>query len=146
MSVAAYPEKHPEVGSLEADIEHLKETLDAGASKAICGFVLDAAAYGRFLEQCDRHGVDAPIVPGLMPLGSWTRLRRLATANVASIPVWRDRLFSQAAALTELMPYLSAASTIEQPRRLIACGAPAAHVYTMNRWAPPLALAKMLGH
>lgn len=81
-----------------------------------------------------------------MPLGSWTRLRRSATANGASIPVWLDRLFSQAAALPELMPYLSAASTIELARRLIAFGAPAVHVYTMNRWDPPLALAKMLGH
>lgn len=146
ISVAAYPEKHPEAHTLDEDIEHLKEKLDAGASKAICQFVLDAAAYGRFLERCDRHGVSAPIVPGLMPLDSWTRLRRFATANGASIPAWLDRLFSQAEAWPELMPYLSAASTIEQARRLIAFGAPAVHVYTLNRWAPPLALAKMLGH
>lgn len=146
ISVAAYPEKHPAADTLEEDIDHLKEKLDAGASRAICQFVLDPAAYGRFLETCGARGIEAPIVPGLMPLEGWTRLRGFARANGAHVPDWLDRLFAQAEEEPELQPYLSAAVTAEQARRLVGYGAPALHVYTMNRWPLPLAVAKLLGH
>ena len=146
LSVAAYPEKHPEAGTLSEDIDHLKEKLDAGARRAYCQFVLDPAAYGRFLDACARHGIDAPIVPGLMPLEGWARLRGFARANGARVPDWLDRLFAQAEGAPELTPHLAAAATLEQARRLIAYGAPALHVYCMNRWPLPLALARLLGH
>jgi methylenetetrahydrofolate reductase (NADPH) len=128
------------------DIDHLKEKLDAGASSAVCQFVLDPAAYGQFVESCARAGIDAPIVPGLMPLEGWTRLRGFARANGTAVPDWLDRLFRQAEETPELLPALSAAATLEQARRLIAYGAPALHVYCMNRWPLPLALARLLGH
>ncbi len=146
IAVAAYPEKHPEADTLDEDIEHLKEKLDAGASKAVCQFALDPAAYARFLDTCGRHGIDAPIVPGLMPLENWSRLRGFARANGVSVPSWLDHLFAEGNQPPELLPYLSAAATIEQARRLIGYGAPALHVYTMNRWPLSLALAKLLGH
>ncbi|SIO00620.1 5,10-methylenetetrahydrofolate reductase (NAD(P)) [Rhodovulum sp. ES.010] len=146
IAVAAYPEKHPEAGTMSEDIDHLKEKLDAGARRAYCQFVLDPAAYGRFLDTCARHGIDAPIIPGLMPLEGWTRLRGFARANAARVPDWLDRLFAQGEETPELMPYLAAAATAEQARRLIAYGAPALHVYCMNRWPLPLALARLLGH
>lgn len=146
ISVAAYPEKHPEADTLSEDIDHLREKLDAGASRAYCQFVLDPAAYGRFLDACAPHGIDAPIIPGLMPLDGWTRLRSFALANGARIPDWLERLFAQGEESPELMPYLAATATMEQARRLIAYGAPALHVYCMNRWPLPLALAQMLGH
>jgi methylenetetrahydrofolate reductase (NADPH) len=146
IAVAAYPEKHPEAGSLDEDIGHLKEKLDAGASVAFCQFVLDPAAYGRFLEACARRGIEAPIVPGLMPLDGWTRLRGFARANGTTVPDWLERLFRQGEETPELMPALAATATLEQARRLIAYGAPALHVYSMNRWPLPLALARLLGH
>jgi methylenetetrahydrofolate reductase (NADPH) len=146
ITVAAYPEKHPEAATLGADIDHLKEKLDAGAKAAVCQFVLDPAAYGRFLEACARHGIDAPIVPGVMPLEGWNRVRAFAIANGASVPDWLDRLFSRGEETPELMPYLSAAATLEHARRLVAYGAPSLHVYAMNRWPLPLALARLLGH
>ena len=146
ITVAAYPEKHPEAETLDADIDHLKEKLDAGARAAVCQFVLDPAAYGRFLDACARHGIDAPIVPGVMPLEGWTRVRSFARANDTSVPDWLDRLFTRGEETPELMPYLSAAATVEHARRLIAYGAPSLHVYAMNRWPLPLALARLLGH
>ena len=146
ISVAAYPEKHPEADTLSEDIDHLKEKLDAGATRAYCQFVLDPAAYGRFIEACADHGIDAPIIPGLMPLDGWTRLRSFARANGARVPEWLDRLFAEGEETPELMPYLAASATVEQARRLIAYGAPALHVYAMNRWPLPLALARILGH
>jgi methylenetetrahydrofolate reductase (NADPH) len=81
-----------------------------------------------------------------MPLDGWTRLRGFARANGASVPDWLDRLFRQGEETPELMPSLAAAATLEQARRLVAYGAPALHVYSMNRWPLPLAVARLLGH
>lgn len=145
LSVAAYPETHPAARTPEADIDYLRQKLEAGARRAYCQFVLDPAAYGRFLDACGRHGIDAPIIPGLMPLEGWARLRGFARANGASVPAWLDRLFAPAEKRPELMPYLAAAATVEQARRLVAYGAPALHVYTMNRWPQALALAHLMG-
>lgn len=146
IAVAAYPEKHPEAETLSEDIDHLKAKVDAGASRAYCQFVLDPAAYGRFLEACAQHGIDVPIIPGLMPLEGWTRLRSFARVTGAGVPDWLDRLFSQGEDTPELMPHLAAVATLEQARRLIAFGAPALHVYCMNRWPLALSLARLLGH
>lgn len=146
ITVAAYPEKHPEADTLDADIDHLKEKIDAGASRAICQFVLDPAAYGRFLDDCALHGISAPIIPGIMPLEGWNRVRGFALANGVAVPDWLDRLFAHADDEPELMPYLSATATFEHARRLIGYGAPGLHVYTMNHWPLPLALARLLGH
>ena len=146
IAVAAHPEKHPEAETLDEDIDHLKRKLDAGASAAFCQFVLDPAAYGRFLETCGRRGIDTPIVPGLMPLERWPRLKRFARANGAAVPDWLNRLFARTETSPELEPCLAAAITVEHARRLIAYGAPELHVYTMNRWPLPVTLAAVLGH
>lgn len=145
ISVAAYPEKHPEADNLESDIAHLKEKLDAGADRAICQFVLNPEAYGRFVERCTAHGITAPIIPGLMPLDSWPRVRRFALSTGTSIPNWLDRMLNQAGERPETLPLVGMAATLEQARRLIAYGAPALHVYTLNHWQLPLALAQCLG-
>ncbi|MCF3973989.1 methylenetetrahydrofolate reductase [Paracoccus salsus] len=145
IAVAAHPETHPEAESAEADIDHLRGKLDAGAGAAYCQFVLDPAAYGRFIEACARRGIDAPLIPGLMPMERWPRLRRFARANGTAVPDWLDRLFAKAEATPELEPYLAAAMTVEHARRLVAYGAPALHVYTMNRWPLPMALAAFVG-
>ena len=146
IAVAAYPEKHPEAGSLLEDIDHLKEKIDGGASRAYCQFVLDPAAYGQFLEDCARRGIEVPIIPGLMPLDGWKKLRPFAQANGTRIPDWLDSLFACGEETPELMPYLAAAATVEQARRLIAYGAPSIHIYCLNRWPHSLALARLLGH
>lgn len=146
IAVAAYPEKHPEADDLDSDISRLREKIDAGATMAYCQFVLEPSAYGRFLEKCAQNGINVPIVPGLMPLDNWKRTRSFAVANGTSIPEWLDRLFALGAQTPKIMPNLAVAVMIEQARRLIAYGAPALHVYTMNRWLLPLTLARLLGH
>jgi methylenetetrahydrofolate reductase (NADPH) len=145
IAVAAHPETHPEAQDAVQDIDHLKRKLDKGATAAYCQFVLDPAAYGRFLDACGCHGIDVPIIPGLMPMDRWPRLKRFARANGAAVPDWMDRLFSKAEATPALETYLAAAMTVEHARRLVAYGAPEIHVYTMNRWPLPMALATMLG-
>ncbi len=146
IAVAAHPEKHPEAQTPEQDIDHLKRKLDAGAGSAYCQFVLDPAAYGRFLEACARRGVEAPLIPGLMPLERWPRLKRFALMNGTSVPEWLNQLFARTETTPELEPYLAAALTIEHARRLIAYGAPEIHVYTMNRWSLSMALSLVTGH
>ncbi|MCZ0813041.1 MAG: methylenetetrahydrofolate reductase [Pseudomonadota bacterium] len=146
IAVAAHPETHPEAETPGRDIEYLKRKLDAGAGTAFCQFVLDPAAYGRFLEACGRRGIDAPIIPGLMPLERWPRLKRFARMNGAMVPDWLNQLFARAETAPELEPYLAAAMTIEHARQLIAYGAPEIHVYTMNRWPLSMALATFMGH
>ena len=81
-----------------------------------------------------------------MPLEGWTWVRSFALANGVSVPDWLDLLFTRGEEMPELMPYLSAAATVEHARRLIAYGAPSLHIYAMNRWPLPLALARLLGH
>ena len=146
ISVAAYPEKHPEAESLEKDIDYLKKKLDAGASKAICQFVLDPEAYGRFLDACARRGVTAPIVPGLMPLENWSRVRALAVMNGTSVPQELDSLFMNLKDRGEDSRSAAKNVFLKDAHRLIAYGAPALHVYALNRWEMPLALARVLGH
>lgn len=146
VAVAAHPEKHPEAVSPDADIDYLKRKVDSGASRAYCQFVLDPEVYGRFLDACGKRGVDIPIVPGLMPLDDWPRMRRFAVANGATIPAWLDQLFDEGERTPALMPHLATALAVEHARRLIAYGAPELHVYTMNRWPLPLLIARLLGH
>lgn len=144
ISVAAYPEKHPQARTLEEDIDHLKEKLDAGASEAICQFVLDPSAYARFLDACGRRGVTAPLVPGLMPLENWPRVRAFAAANETRIPRRLDRLFGALDAQSDARRLAAMAVFAEQARQLVSYGAPALHIYALNRWEMPLALAQLL--
>lgn len=144
ISVAAYPEKHPEAASLEEDIDYLKRKLDSGASRAICQFVLQPEAYARFLDKCASRGVTAPIIPGLMPLENWPRVRALAEANGTAIPEILDRLFADLENTADARRLATMALLIEHARQFVAYGAPALHVYALNRWQTPLALARVL--
>ncbi len=145
ISVAAYPETHPEAATLEVDIDHLKEKIDAGASKAICQFVLDPEAYARFLDACGRRDVSAPIVPGLMPIYNWERVKRFAEANGTMVPEHLEALFARSDLSREDQQSLATDVLIEHARRLMAYGAPALHVYALNRWQMPLDLARAIG-
>lgn len=145
ISVAAYPEKHPEAESLDADIDHLKEKLDAGASRAVCQFVLDPADYGAFLDRCAARGIDKPVVPGVMVLTHWPRARRFARQVGAKVPAWLDDLFDGLEGEPEAVRLTAMTVVQEQVRRLVAHGAPALHFYTMNHWAIPLTAAHLLG-
>ena len=145
IAVAAYPEKHPEAESLEEDIDFLKAKLDAGATEAFCQFVLDPAAYARFLDACGKRGISAPIIPGLMPLDNWPRVRAFAQANGTTVPEALDHLFAQLEYPGETHSLAAMALLMEHARQFVSYGAPALHIYTLNRWQMPLALALALG-
>ncbi len=144
ISVAAYPEEHPEAGSLDEDIDFLKQKLDAGASKAICQFVLDPEAYARFIEACAKRGVTAPIIPGLIPLENWARVRRFAESNGTVIPEALDRRYADLEPGSEACRAVTEELLVQHAHQLVSYGAPALHVYALNRWELPLALARDL--
>ncbi len=145
ISVAAYPEGHPEAESLDADIEHLKAKLDAGADRAICQFTLEPAHYGRFRERCAKHGITTPIVPGIMTLTLWPRVRRFALRAGTTVPAWLDEIFDGTEGEPEVQRMTAMTVMAEQVRRLVAYGAPALHFYTLNHWVLPLTAAHLAG-
>ncbi|MFQ5610492.1 MAG: methylenetetrahydrofolate reductase [NAD(P)H], partial [Woeseiaceae bacterium] len=93
ISVAAYPEVHPEAKSARADLDNLKRKLDAGASRAITQFFFDIEFYFRFRDQCAAAGINAPIVPGILPITRFPQLTKFATQCGATVPEWLEDRF-----------------------------------------------------
>lgn len=145
ISVAAYPEGHPEATSLDDDIDHLKMKLDAGADRAICQFTLDPADYGRFLERCAKHGITTPVIPGVMSLTLWPRVRRFALRTGTRVPAWLDTIFSGTEGEPEVQRMTAMTVTAEHVRQFVAYGAPGLHFYTLNHWVLPLTAAHLAG-
>ncbi|HGG64385.1 MAG TPA: 5,10-methylenetetrahydrofolate reductase, partial [Rhodobacteraceae bacterium] len=94
--VGAYPEPHPESPDTAADVDWLKRKIDAGASSAITQFFFEAETFFRFRDACEKAGIDAPIIPGIMPITSWTGIKKFAAGCGASIPTWLDDAFTKA--------------------------------------------------
>ncbi|RMG57797.1 MAG: methylenetetrahydrofolate reductase [NAD(P)H], partial [Gammaproteobacteria bacterium] len=93
ISVAAYPEKHPEASSLQADLDNLKRKVDAGASRAISQFFFDIGTFLRFRDRARAAGIDIPIVPGILPVTNFARVVEFAGRCGASVPRWMAELF-----------------------------------------------------
>ncbi len=133
LSVAAYPEGHPESGSLAEDIAHLGQKLAAGARRAITQFCFDTETWLRFRDRCVAAGIRAPLVPGIMPIVNFPQLQRFAQRCGASVP---DSLAARFAALGEdsaAQHELAAEVAIAQVERLVRHGVDALHFYTLNR-------------
>jgi methylenetetrahydrofolate reductase (NADPH) len=122
VSVSAYPEKHPDSPSARHDLELLKAKIAAGASRAITQFGFDNAAIARFRDTCARHGIDAPIVPGLMPTTNIKGVRRMAAKAGASVPAWLNRLYEGLEDEPETRKLVAAAVLAEQVEELRAEG------------------------
>lgn len=145
IEVAAYPEFHPEAPSPAADLEHFARKVRAGADSAITQYFFTAEAYFRFVDDCERLGLDLPIVPGIMPITNYKQLARFSDGCGAEIPRWiRRRLESYGEDLAAIRAFgLDVVS--ELCARLLAAGAPGLHFYTLNRAAATLALWERLG-
>lgn len=131
--VGAYPERHPEARSDDADIEWLKRKLDAGADSAITQFFFEAETFLRFRDRAEKAGIDARrIIPGIVPIENWQGIRKFALATGASVPAWLDDAFDKAArdGREEL---LATAQCTELCDKLLIEGVPALHFYTLNR-------------
>ncbi|MFP4327666.1 MAG: methylenetetrahydrofolate reductase [NAD(P)H] [Paracoccaceae bacterium] len=130
--VGAYPDPHPEARHEGADVEWLKRKIDAGASEAITQFFFEAETYFRFRDRCEKAGIDAPIVPGIMPIENWTGIRRFAKSCGARIPDWLENAFEKAVR-DGREDLLATAVCAELCSDLIDGGADALHFYTLNR-------------
>ena len=94
LSVAAYPEGHPETGTVEADLENLKRKVDAGATRAITQFFFDTDLFLRYRDRCVASGIDVPLVPGILPITRFAQLLRFAGRCGASVPDWLHQRFA----------------------------------------------------
>ena len=145
IEVAAYPEIHPQARSPEADLQAYAAKVRAGADSAITQYFYSADAYFRFCEDARRLGLDVPIVPGIMPIGSSTQLMRFSDACGAEIPRWirlRLQAFGDDTASIKSCGLDVVTGLCEQLRR---GGAPGLHFYTMNQSAATLELCARLG-
>jgi len=145
VSVAAYPEGHPEARSAREDLDHLKRKLDAGASRAITQFFYDNEVYLRFRDACARSGIRAPIVPGILPIHKFRQVKRLARRCGTSIPEWLENRFAGLDEDAETSRLLGAAVAVEQVEFLRRHGVSEYHFYTLNRAELTYAVCHALG-
>ena len=130
--VGAYPEKHPESGDAAADIEWLKRKIDAGATSAITQFFFEAETFFRFRDACEKAGIDAPIIPGILPIENWNGARKFAQMCGTSIPQIVADAFDNAAK-TGSTDLLATALATELCDDLIRGGVNDLHFYTLNK-------------
>jgi len=145
ISVAAYPETHPEAASPEADLDNLKRKLDAGATRAITQYFFEPGLFLRFLDRCLAAGITAPIVPGIMPVSNFAQAARFSAQCGASIPEWLATLFEGLDQDAETRRMVAAVAAAEQVRLLQANGIDEFHFYTLNRPDLTYAIAHILG-
>ena len=145
VSVAGYPEKHPESATLNSDIDNLKAKVDAGADRIITQFGFDNTYYLRFLERARAAGIWVPIIPGLVPIHNFRQVAGFAIKAGASVPAWMARRFEgleDDAATTHLV---AAAVTTEQAMDLVDEGIKSFHFYSLNRADLVYAICHLLG-
>lgn len=145
ISVAAYPETHPEAPSADFDLENLRRKLDAGASRAITQFFFDIEAFLRFRDRCAAAGIDASIVPGILPITRFPQVLRFAARCGAVIPRWLEERFRGLDDDAETRRLISASVAIEQVQQLKHHGVRDFHFYTLNRAELTYAICHALG-
>jgi methylenetetrahydrofolate reductase (NADPH) len=145
ISVAAYPETHPEARSADADIDNLKRKIDAGATRAITQYFFDPAVYFRFLERVRKAGITVPVVPGIMPVMNFSQTAKFSKACGASVPAWLARLFEGLDEDADTRKLVAATVVAEQVRALHAGGVREFHFYTLNRADLAFAICHILG-
>jgi methylenetetrahydrofolate reductase (NADPH) len=132
LRVGAYPDKHPEAADAQADVLWLKRKLDAGASSAITQFFFEAETFLRFRDRCEKAGITAPIIPGILPIENWEGVRRFAQRCGTPVPQWLDDAFA-AAKRDGREDLLSVALATELCDTLRGEGVEDFHFYTLNR-------------
>lgn len=133
ISVAAYPEPHPEAPSPKLDLDNLKRKIDAGASRAITQFFFDTDVFLRFRDRCAAAGIHAPIVPGILPVTRFPQVVRTAERCGASIPDWLRSRFAGLDEDDDTRRMIAASVAIEQVQSLVRHGVRDFHFYTLNR-------------
>jgi methylenetetrahydrofolate reductase (NADPH) len=145
ISVAAYPECHPDSASPEADLENLKAKIDAGADRAITQFFFSPETFFRFRDRAVAAGIKAEIVPGILPVSSVAQTRKFAQQCGAKIPTGMDRVFEGHDDHPETRQLVAATLAAEMCRKLYAGGTRHFHFYTLNRAALSYSICHLLG-
>ena len=145
ISVAAYPEVHPEAPNAQFDLENLKRKIDAGANRAITQFFFDTDAYLRFRDLAVAAGIERVIVPGILPITRFPQLQRFAAQCGASVPEWLHERFAGLDDDEQTRQIIAANVAIEQVRRLQQEGVNEFHFYTLNRSELTVAICHALG-
>lgn len=130
--VGAYPERHPEATSDDADIDWLKAKIDAGATEAITQFFFEAETFLRFRDRCTKAGITAPIIPGILPIENWTGTRKFAERCGANVPQWLIDAYAKAQR-DDREQLLSISIATELCSDLMDEGVDALHFYTLNK-------------
>ncbi len=145
ISVAAYPETHPEAASQDADLDNLKRKIDAGATRAISQFFFEADTFLRFRDRVRSAGIDVPLIPGMLPVTNFKQVVKFSALCGATVPSWLADLFEGLDDDTETRKLVAATVAAEQCQRLWDGGAEAFHFYTLNRADLTYAICHILG-
>lgn len=145
ITVSAYPEKHPESTSIDADIELLKRKIDAGATRAITQFFFDNEHYYRYLEKTTAAGINIPILPGIIPILNFKTMTKFAGSSGASIPSWIAKRFEGLEDDPKTARLVAASIAVEQVLDLIDHDVTDLHFYTLNRADLVYAICHILG-
>lgn len=146
IEVAAYPEYHPQARSAEDDLNHFVRKAKAGADSAITQYFFNADSYFRFVDDVQGRGVDIPIVPGIMPIASFSKLARFSDMCGAEIPRWLRLKLQSYADDTASIKALALDVVTEMCERLLHEGAPSLHFYTLNQAGLVSTICQRLGY
>ncbi|MCC7166788.1 MAG: methylenetetrahydrofolate reductase [Rhodospirillales bacterium] len=145
ISVAAYPETHPEAKSAGADLDNLKRKIDAGAKRAITQYFFEVDVFRRFRDRALKAGITVPIVPGILPVTNFAQVVKFSRACNTSVPIWMADLFTGLDADPDTRRLVAATVAAEQCRALAADGVERFHFYTLNRADLVFAICHILG-
>jgi methylenetetrahydrofolate reductase (NADPH) len=145
VTVSAYPEKHPEAASLDADIDALQKKVDAGATRAITQFFFDNDVYFRYLDKVRARGIEIPILPGIVPVQNFKQTASFARKTGASVPQWLADRFEGLEEDAATRRLVAAAVCAEQVLDLIDRGVTDLHFYTMNKADLVYAICHLVG-
>ena len=145
IDVAAYPEYHPQSRNADDDVASFRRKVDAGANSAITQYFFNSDAYWHFVDACAARGVHVPIVPGIMPIGSFTKLARFSDACGAEIPRWMRRRLEGLGDDVESIRAFGLDVVTTMCASLIERGAPGLHFYTLNQSPLTVAIWRALG-
>jgi methylenetetrahydrofolate reductase (NADPH) len=145
ISVAGYPETHPDSQSVETDLDNLKRKVDAGADRCITQFFFDADDFLRFRDHAAQRGISVPIVPGVMPVSNFQGITRMAALCGAKVPAWLAEMFEGLEDDVETRRMIAASVAGDLCRRLRDEGVEQFHFYTLNRADLTFAICHLLG-
>ena len=145
ISVAAYPEVHPEAKSAQADLLNLKRKVDAGANRAITQFFIDVESYLRFRDRCVSAGIDVEIIPGILPVSNFKQAKKFADMTNVRIPAWMAQMFDGLDDDAETRKLVGANIAMDMVKILSREGVKDFHFYTLNRAEMSYAICHTLG-